>query len=69
LQVTVQLKHFQKCMASSNLMQTQQLWCGIAAARSYVHMIFTIAPLHGDGGPQNKDGLELSYKMPVRDDG
>lgn len=61
--MTVQLKHFQKCMASSNLMQTQQLWCGIAAARSYVHMIFTFAPLHGDGG------LELSYKMPVRDDG
>lgn len=65
-EVSVQLKHFQKCLNSSGLMQTQQLWCGISAQRSYVHMLFTFSPLQR--GPDDQEGLELSYKMPVWED-
>jgi hypothetical protein len=61
--VTVQLKHLQKCLISTGLMQMQQLWCGISSQCEYVHMLFTFTPRQS--GHDASDGLELSYKMPV----
>jgi hypothetical protein len=61
--VTVQLKHLQKCLVSTGLMQMQQLWCGISAQCDYVHMLFTFTPRQS--AHDDPEGLELSYKMPV----
>jgi hypothetical protein len=61
--VTVQLKHLQKCLISTGLMQMQQLWCGISSQCTYVHMLFTFTPRQS--GRDDGEGLELSYKMPV----
>lgn len=67
ISVSVQLKQFAKTLQSCQLTSPSELYCGIAEDRGHVHFVFVYRSTDNDGA--NSDDINLSYKVPVLEEG